>query len=220
MQNSRDLQTLIGENVREIRTESGVTMDAVARVAREYGLKWTTARIVELERGKLAVSAATLVTLAHVLATATDRRVTLQDLLEGPGYVTLTPSLTVTTEALRDTVAGGPLPFRVGDLADGQDRMMRSIVDTLVTARMIATDIDPDVWAETLRTAGLADDRAAERLGIGRLQFLAHAARLWGTSLTAERDRMSGEGVTAQARGQITRQLERAVREASEASDG
>lgn len=217
---AKDLQALIGENAREIRTESGLTMDAVARVAREYGLKWTTARVVELERGKLAISVATLVTLAHVLATATDRRITLQDLLDGHGYVTLTPSLTVTTEALRDAVSGGVLPFRVGDLADGKDRMIRSVVETLAAAQLIAADVDPEVWTETLRTAGLADERAAERIGIDRMQFLAHAARLWGRSLTAERDRRSGEGVTAQARGQITRQLEKAVRDAVEARNG
>lgn len=194
-------------------------MDAVATLAREHGLKWTTARVVELERGRLALSFATLILIAHVLGRATHQSLQVQDLLETDGFIELTPSFAVSAESLQEAVTGSKLPFRMADVADGEKRMLDDVAHTLLVARTIAIDIDPVVWSETLRTAGIADERAADRLGIDRLELLSIAARLWGTSLTAERDRRAGDAAP-QARGQITRRLERDLRDTIVGGDG
>lgn len=209
---SRTLAQLVGENVRLIREREGLTLDAVVRSARQVGLKWSTARVVELQNGKLAVSAGLLLALPHVLGSAAGRRLTVGDLLAGDGLVQLTPDLTVTVAAARSVIAGRDAPFRIAEVAGGHERLASGALKAVTASGRVQRSAKGD-WDATLAAAGLADERASSRLGMPLIEFLSHAHELWGRSLTAERDARA-VGATSQERGQITRQLEREIRAA------
>lgn len=54
---------------------------------------------------------------------------------------------------------------------------------------------------------GIAEQRAARRLGIPLDEMRALALDIWGTTLTAHRDSIAGPDATSQQRGIVTRGL-------------
>jgi hypothetical protein len=191
MTHQQPFAEIVGRNARRVRlADKSATLEQVATVARRYGLKWSTARVVELERGQLAISGTLLFLLTQVLGDVKGHRIRISELFEGAGSVELNSATDVPTELLRNAVDG--------DVVDWG------------AFRAQSTDAAPAGITHT--GAGLAEERAARRLGISPADVNVHANALWGTTLTEHRDALAGQNANGQTRGRITRQLVDQVR--------
>jgi hypothetical protein len=141
--------------------------------------------VVELERGQLAISGTLLFLLTQVLGDVKGHRIRMSELFEGAGSVELNSATDVPTELLRNAVDG--------DVVDWG------------AFRAESTHAAPKGITHT--GTGLAEERAARRLGISPADVDMHANALWGTTLTEHRDALAGPNANGQTRGRITRQL-------------
>lgn len=185
---SRPLTAVLGMNCRRLRTEFGLSQDALAGYARAVGLPWNGAKIANFEAGRwtptfadvlalgIALEHARLFTLTAVPElhdrAAVQRQVVLADLLESDEPVTV-----------RGTTLSG------AELAD----IGRS--QKFPPPRVVAPP-RPD----------LAEQRLAKALRIDRARLAEVSQDLWGATFTTERDRRAGAG-NQQKRGRIAREL-------------
>jgi len=190
MEQARNFESLLGETLRERRQELGLTQDDVARRCRfRFGLLFTRAVVDSIERG---VRELTLPELAVMLAVLD---LQLED-LRGSGVVALTPHVAVTADTIVDQIlSAGPtwrfaLPSPTGRL------------------------IWRDALSGYLSEPGVAEQKAARKLGVTPEELDSAARHLWGQSLTDERDARVDDrapdaaGSTLQAlRGHVTREL-------------
>lgn len=79
-------------------------------------------------------------------------------------------------------------------------------------------DWDDEDVLTAYRAAGLADRRAAERLGVSLGQLVGLSLRLWGRLLSQESIARAGLDTSAQKRGRVTRELVAELE--SQAGDG
>lgn len=220
-----DRQTLpevVGENARKLRLEAGATLEQVAAKARALGLKWSTARVVELERGKLAINVVVLLVLAQALGDVTGRRIALGDLVHTQSWIQLNNQLALAPAALEGALAGDAIDWTVSDVEGGLE-LVESVFEDVSTITH-----DPDRWplgstVGDVKAAhdlpiGLTETRVARQLGVTPRALNAHAFALWGTSLTQRRDEIAPAGSTAQARGHLTRELVEEIRRSLEGS--
>lgn len=182
-------------NARKIRTSNGVTLEAVAAEARNLGLKWSTARVVDLERGKLNPTLPMLIALALALGRTTQDGVRLSDLVAHDGPVEVTDKVTAPGSDLVSALSGDPVRL-----------WGRTLADVAKTAEQY-----PSEWtiqdALAHESYGLGDERAARKLGWDKGKMVAKSLQLWGHNLSVERDARAGANSTAQRRGQISRTL-------------
>ncbi len=210
MSSPTPLAEIIGANARRIRLESEVTLDRISLLARSYGLKWSTARVVEMEKGKLPVTASLLVILAHVLGAARNYPVSLPELLEHDGEVLLNEQTLVASNVLLDAFAGGPvvIPTTQEQIEGGKTAMLEWLSKTAPLMPEGMSLGDPKVMKLLdAMEEGLTEKRAAKELGVPTIVLNAHSMHLWGKSLSAERDEVSDEHDSPQARGYKTRML-------------
>lgn len=213
----RELTALgtIGAHVRRLRDRHELTLDDIATYAREvHGLKWSTTRVRKIENGDGAATVETLVTLADVLTHLTGETVRAPDLLQSGAPVQIAP---------RTVLAPGSLPAALRgdaglDLWDGLGIESRVATggatdehEALHELRRALGDRagaweDEDV-VSAYRGAGLADRRAAERLGISLGRLVGLSLHAWGRLLSQESVARSGADATPQKRGRITRGL-------------
>jgi transcriptional regulator with XRE-family HTH domain len=182
---------VIGANVRELRLAAGVTLDAFALVARQYGLPWTSGRVGDLESGRVLPNLETVYAVAAALAHATGQPVTLADLLATDEPVSINDQLTAGPDQLHAAVTGGPV---TGECEDARE------------SSYTAFNRKVDVYA-TYVALREADWRLCKQLGISREHGAAVMNELWGHTFSAERDKRAGADANAQRRGQISRQL-------------
>ena len=193
----------VGRNLRRVRLDSGATLDDVASGGRAIGLKWTTARIVELEKGQRVLSVANLVSLALVLSEVAQTEVRLGDLVKGRYLVEVSPSISLYGE-------------EAGALFEGSPGLLKGAVLTLPETYQADSEsvlrYIPDATADEILEVSMAgpdlsEERVARSLEVGvhALRVLAH--RLWGRGLSEERNSRVEEGSSPQARGRVTRQL-------------
>ena len=57
---TKPLASVIGAHVKTIRVDSGVTQNELAKYARGVGLRWTTSKVGEFERGQYNPTFATV----------------------------------------------------------------------------------------------------------------------------------------------------------------
>lgn len=101
------MSEVFGANMRRVREEHGLTLDAIATEARRHGLKWSTGRVHRVETGETrSVGAETLVLMPLILSTATRSKVTLDDLLSHGGPVTMPPGVTVRADSILHVLSG------------------------------------------------------------------------------------------------------------------
>lgn len=180
----RPLREVVGEQIRRIREQANVRQDDVSRHARRYGLAWSRAKIGALEGGGKALSLEELVLLPLVLSDALgDARespVQLTELIPSDSLISLTPDVSIAGRGLLGVLGGsdGPIPIRFRHLPTMH--AVQSATDT----RLII-DLKPSE----------AEAKVARRLGVPAMLVAETALRLWGCSLTEERDR------TVEARG-------------------
>ncbi|VXC38778.1 conserved hypothetical protein [Arthrobacter sp. 9AX] len=201
------LAAVIGMNARKIRTNNGVTLEALAAEARNLGLKWSTARVVDLERGKLNPTLPMLIALALALGRTTRGDVRLPDLVGYDGPVEVTDKVTAPGSDLKSALNGEPVRL-----------WGRTLAAVAKTAEQY-----PASWtfqdALAHESYGLGDERAARKLGWDKEKMITKSLQLWGRSLSTERDARAGENSTAQGRGQISRTLITELRAADNGDD-
>lgn len=201
------LNEVVGRNVRRIRTDAGLTLDQVASRASSLGLKWTPSRVVELEKGQLAVSFQVMLVLAHVLGQLRGELLHLVEFFDGDDWVWVSRTEQVSSVVLKSAVTGHHVNFDDNMAAEDMERVR----DRYVEARERLPEVPAGVTVADLKfmhdIAGLADRRAAKKLGMTLDQFLGYAFITWRNSLTNERNRLAGEGAPAQRMGQVTRDL-------------
>lgn len=197
------LSQVIGLNVRRIRSAAGVTQDALAVACVRVGLAWTAIRVAQCERGDTSPNLATLLLLTAALDTVTParQRVTLADLVASDGSVSLAPGVVAPTATIAAVIRGG------GGTA------LADYSPPFTTAGGSAAELTAaEGWTR-------ADAKVAAELGLPRDIVTKVAARLWGRSLSAERDARADN---ARTKGLVTKELTAALREewAREAADG
>src|ERR1039458_5143747 len=202
--NAKSLDEVVGENLRRLR--GAESQDAVARRARAGGLPWSRSTIAQLELGTKTVDVGELVLLAHAL------RVSVRDLLRTDGMIQLSPTAAMTSEALCDVLAGKVLHLTSSPRAhvsiDGEavadvllergesiqdlatPTKLRARVERLQRLERILPRISNQQLDAALEAAhGEPGRKAARTLHVDDPAEVAVAAlRLWGRSLTQERD--------------------------------
>jgi transcriptional regulator with XRE-family HTH domain len=191
---------VLGRNARALRESAGATLEDVAKIARLYGLRWSSGSVGSLESGRtVGVNLENLIKVAATLGDIVGHPVKLADLFAGDGDVALGDDLTVPLAMVRDMfssegegvwietvsvprIAGGYFPA-VGTVK--YSPVQRSVLDA---------------FRET-------DIRACKGLGVEPVVGAKAMAKLWKSTLTAERDRRASSDANAQARGRISRTL-------------
>ena len=151
--------------------------------AESFGLPWSTGRVSAFERGDVSPTLPTLYAYARALSAASGEPVTLADLLDGDGDVTINDDVVTPLSKLRGAVSGQPV-MGLGEATILGGRFVGS------TKKLSETDI-----------------RICKSIGVEPNAGLAAMVELWGHTFSTERDRRSEPGDNAQRRGQISRQL-------------
>ena len=223
----QSVREVVGVNVRSIRDAAGASQDDVATAARQVGLRWTRSRVAALERGDKPVDVAELVLLAQVLGQVSGEPVAVGDLLDGPGAVVLSPTVTVHQSTLVRWLAGVAVEVRVRDVPGEAERLQaasRGLPKTMERlVRLAGGETTTEAAADAERAAGEAEERAGRTLGVSRADVALLSAGLWGHAMTTERDSRVGDAPPrsrAQLRGRVTRQLVAELRERLEEVGG
>ncbi|TQK19116.1 hypothetical protein FBY40_1607 [Microbacterium sp. SLBN-154] len=202
------LAAAFGRGVRKIRTDHGLTLDRVATTATLFGLKWSTARVVEFENGKIPITLPTLMRVGTALTALTEKPVTLSDMLGWDRWLELPGGGVIHSDAFRQAFAGGPVDLRQGDDVEFAR-------DDATDASALIEGVPPGITARQLKWmheyAGLADERAAKTLGLSLDEFLAFAFPVVGMALSQATH--AGGSESPQQRGHRTRRLTRLVGE-------
>lgn len=219
--NAPDLGAAVGARIRELREQRGMSQDDLASRARVAGLDWDQAKVSRIEAGERRV------TLEELFILSLRLPVQLLDLVPDVGWIQLSPTLNIQARALRALLRG----LDGGDLRGGTDWIdsaARASVAELIAPqarREVVEEVTARVWpaapldavidaAEAMH--GDAEQKGARRLGVDKFELALRARRLWGRSLTEERNRRldaDGHGSKQALRGHITRTLLAELRE-------
>lgn len=198
MEPTETIEAAFGRAVKTERDEHGITLDQLATTMREHGVRWSTARVIEFEKGRLRLTVPMLLAITKSLELLTKRGYALGDLLpDDMPLVKITEQWVTPTHLVREVLSGvvTPLPIIVGDVESFSGIREES-----------ALEEDRRAGAGPL-TATLAEERAARRIGVRPRQIAMWAGMLWGSHLDDEVARRAGADASAQARGHITREL-------------
>ncbi len=220
------MAVVVGRNCRAIRVSLGVTQERFAAYAREAGLRWTSSKVGDFERGRREVSFGSVVAVSWALsrawADAREHRTdggaqpALADLLRFDGNVVLTPDgPDPLGDVVADVCSGRPWPTDAADLLGAEEARVQQAHERVVAGALSRAVVDgclePDVSATELtftrQRSGLTEDRLAKRLGISRDRLAAVSFRLWKGTFSEKRDQLAGADANAQKRGRITREL-------------
>jgi transcriptional regulator with XRE-family HTH domain len=218
------LHEAIGTQIRAMRERANLRQEELADAARRIGLRWTRATVAGIESGRrrLSLEEALLLPLAleraNVYALGPGlRRPNLRDLLPSDETWLTVGHSRVNSNFLADTAFGHrtapPVPLQrvrfrehPAVLADAKRAWKRIWHDA---------DFDKDVMAlAEVDALGEAEEKAASKLGVTATLVALAARKLWGRSLTQERDRRVAENGTQRSaatlqaiRGHVTRAL-------------
>ena len=190
-----------GERLRATRETKGLRQDDVARAAMARGFPWYRGTVAQIEGGHRELSVPEFFALLQILG---------QSVAEvfgaGDDLLELSPSFKVRAADIGQLLSGRGATFFGPNFKARTDVDDRTTI--FVPAPTVAFEAPTDLVGE-------AETHAASRLGrsIPEIQLLS--SRLWGHSLSIERDlRMVGrekEGLSPRSRqalrGHITRQL-------------
>ena len=181
---------VLAARIRHLRHMYGLTQSDLANGARMLGLSWGRSTVATIEQAT--------------------KRLTAQEFLALPF---------VFDEAFRIS-SGGEVAFEVSlsellSPPGARDRL-------LIAERLRLSRQDVIAWLgssqpviaprRALPVVGEAEQKAARSLGGSADEVLSVAVRLWGRSLSSERDKRAGDE-SAQARGHLTRALIDQIRE-------
>ncbi|MFB4300628.1 hypothetical protein [Actinomadura sp. NTSP31] len=223
MRDPKSFREVIGDAVRRLREGGGMRQEDLARTAQVMGLKWSRSKVAALELGDKAVTLEEFAVLPVLLEETLNRKITYGDLFpDHDELLYLTPKLRV-------------LAGRWASIFDDEyvpeltvyDRAVEDSLEKLAATQQQLEPIFKRLKAlgystglpaiSSLReaTVGLAEDRAAAKLGEPRLVVVAVSLDLWGRSLTEERDARVAAALPDDAparsvqarRGLVTREL-------------
>lgn len=208
------LVAVVTENMRRIRTERGLLQEDIAMAARWVGLMWSSITVTQIESGSRQLSLDEVLLLPLVL------RCSLKDLLDTAndddpiqlGYNTVLEAATVR----RLVAEKGP------QLSADQIPMLPALehpLDPKITSAVADAYLERTLLSYLLVREGArgeAERKAAQALKISAPLITGYALRLWGRSLTEERDGRAVEHIIKgkelrAVRGHITRALLREV---------
>ena len=223
MEAAKGLGQLLGDRLKELRSEQGLTEDEVARRARQVGLSWSAATVSSFEAGRRKT-----VALEELLLLSYAFRVEPGDWFVGQGWAKLAPDAMASLGVIRAMLAGSPtdswmrISERKWDIPEFQDApgvlgaQFERLNDRIRVAKRY---LGPGVSTETAikaveAAAGEAEVKAAYKFHVEPLQVSLESFKNWGRGLTQERDRRFGEAARqvsfrslSASRGHITRSL-------------
>lgn len=216
---------IVGTNVRRLRTARGVSGDALARELRQqFEVSWTTARVSELENGRVSPTAPVLFMVSQALGALLNRHVSVSEILESPEFAKV-GNVGIRASRVAAAFDGEHVELRAKDYSDADKRAARARDSAARVARdlrsipIAAQDITGAELRRLEDKAGEAEQRAAKSLGIPLIHFLALSAKRWdGRTYSEERDLRAGPNANAQRRGQVGRELRKELQRAL--SDG
>lgn len=198
--------SVVGENLRRLREQSRMTQHEAARLFKQYGLRWSRSKVAAIEAGSRGT-----VSLADVLLLAYVFRVPIDEFFLGDGEVILADHLPSVPRGAVITIIQGYYPEFQHPHISRQEAEEREHQDVERLFEIIDT-------RNKLAQATEADQMLAQRLGVDVKEVLAASLRLWGRTLTDERNaRVVGLGDDLEAgerqahRGHITRELSQQV---------
>lgn len=226
-QTDQPLSLVIGRQIRELRQAAGLRQDEVARFAREIGWNWTAATVAAIETGRRELSLAEFLTLPFIggqfgdhaprslgefigsdAALAADDPAALAAVL-------LSPDILIGRVNLRALVQGAKV--RGAEFHrdhDGKLRHLPPAADEISRTALFSRRANRRKISARLETQFDAERKAARRLGVTTEAIVNAARRLWGRTLTKERDtRVKDSKGTDSARslqalrGHVTREL-------------
>lgn len=209
-------QVALGQRIKEIRTELGLTLDQFSTAARRYGATWDPSAVKKLESGKTSASLPNMLVLVKVLESLTGKPMKLSDLFPGDGTIELNDEATITRAQLRRALDGGHYEIlRIEPKPLPDEPVYEDIVDVIVgsttkAVESIGLTAVNDAVAEygdvmTGHVPTLAEKRAAKRLGITPDVVAALCLMEYGRFLDEEAAHQAGANATPQKRGRETR---------------
>jgi transcriptional regulator with XRE-family HTH domain len=217
------LAEVVGRNARRLRGDA--TADQLAKAARRRGLNWGTGRISDLEHGRVSPTIPMLIALAQALGSVRGTPITLADLVEHDGLVSLASTLVVKGSAVQRFLTGDPVELLIGDMPNAAEleaefkAAIAKMVEEHKKLPAILGSVPLKTVMEVQRQAGETEARIAKTLGVPASTVALASAHLWGRTLSAERDQRAGEDANAQDRGRITRQLKAEIQAALNGND-
>jgi transcriptional regulator with XRE-family HTH domain len=210
----KSLNVFIGGRIRGIREAQGKRQEDVVVAAREFGLEWTQATVAALETAKRQLSVSEFLLLPCVLG------IELRELFVGDESVRLPTGAQTQPKILRAIVSSQAKSLGYDALRTQRKGTVRRVLRQ-VTKAIRSLPIPPPMQEQIGQTItgllGVADAKAARKLRVDQISLWTVATRLWGRSLTDERDRrlealrdaaQPPSSRTVQAmRGHITRSL-------------
>lgn len=223
------IDQLVGHNVRRIREERGITQDDVAREARAVGLAWSRSTVGALENGGKTLDLGEVVLLAAAMPAPVAQLLAPSDamLAADDPFIAVGPALAMRPESILAALAastvrdlGAVETEREGYLTDIDGAAHHGRLEEAKKRRQrhdrITGGTSSSMFAQATEAArGEAEMKAARRLDVDPVELALAALKLWGRSLTEERDARVAEATepgatprTLQAlRGHLTRQL-------------
>lgn len=208
------LSALVGGRVRKLREERGWTQDQLAGHLRMIGLNWPRSTVAKLERGERAVSLEELLLVAMIFD------LPIADLVPGTAdEIALTPLSSVRAGDLSAFLRGEVTPhIRYLDSPLQREHVPRATEAMRRTMARLEARWPKlsakDLFAAEAAASGEVETKGAVRIGVEPFDLAIAAQRLYGRSLTAERDaRVKDRGVTQTpaslraVRGHVTREL-------------
>lgn len=223
------LASAVGSFLTDFRKEHNLTLDQIARTAREFGVSWSASSVRNIESGKAVISLPNLLALSLSLVELTGAEIRLVELFGNPeGY--LVPSFKgrpLSREWLGRILAGDPVVVGYSDVVDRDAYAAEREAEMLDYADAFKLDhelfgppTDSASMHESIdrlgsyREVSLAEERAAARLKITPPVLKVWATYLWQNTLEEEATKRAkelaaknGKPLTAQLRGSMTRQL-------------
>lgn len=212
MAQAKTIEAAVGERLRDWRTDAGLTQDEVATAARELGFEWRQATVAAIEAGRRDVSLGEFFALPFLVQRlgpeaggGAFRRLPFFVVVKDE-HVALAPDVVCYRphEHLRRLLEGKFVPQGVPADAVKPRRGIR---------RKLPERVEGTMEAEL---------KAARRLGVDPIQVRFTGLKLWGRSLTSERESRVERKAKKEAsrrslqalRGHVTRQLLDELREA------
>lgn len=197
----------MGRNVRRLRGKH--SYEELAQHMRPWGLSWGSAKIFEIEDGRVSPTVTTIYLLSLALTGLLDYPVPPDRLLYGDGMVS-TPGGDIELAMLRTVLSAVPPPRYPEPIVTAEDHWSPKLVAGWPKR---LRKLPKQLIVETRVAMTGVDLRIAKDLGVDPLRAAAEMASLWeGKPLSAKRNEEAG--ASPQSKGRATLRLKEQLREA------
>ena len=160
--------------MRDRRQKAGISLDTLAASS---PLPMSTGRIGNIESARSTTTTLeTLIAMAAALSRATVEPVTLADLLDGEGEVSLGDQFVIELSTLRAVLRGEPVPISDAETDRKLGKVMRAASRWAITRlpeweqlpASICRGLDPHDWLRVKMTMRESDTRMCKAIGVDR----------------------------------------------------